>query len=290
MTILSVLVGFSRFRCLVHRQFAAPPHEADGPNASVTYRNNLCTACRSSQAPLSWLLKKRQNLNTRKSRHAGMQWYSVLDSASTRLLQLRSIAPCISTKDHTFLLTLHRRPIFPRSPFSVRPHDFDQFLFISDVMESFSPPNPRGEESAAFADDQENPETTPAPSPGYSSAAPASRGSSFASRRCRSSFASSSPSGNNGIGGEVTDRIAPEPRFSKLPSSTTTGSSTAEPNTSWGLELESGGGNEGRRRSGEDGGKASRSRRRSATPPPRIDTGGLRTPANSSESPVGFAR
>lgn len=179
-------------------------------------------------------------------------------------------------------------------------HYLNQFLFISDAMESFSTPNPRGEDSAVLTDDQESPETTPAPSPGSFNATPASCGSSFASRRGRSSFAPSSPSVNNGMGGRVTGRGAPETSFSKLPASNAR-SSTAQPNTSGGLEpqscaedpahgLQSGDEHDGGRRDGGGSGKPSPPRSHTSTPAPKIDTGGLRSPANISRSPVDFAR
>lgn len=174
-----------------------------------------------------------------------------------------------------------------------------QTLFISDAMESFSPPSctsdPSGEDAAALADDQASPEATPPASPGNSGVTPTSYESSFASRRRRSSLAPSPPSGNNGIGGGATGRVAPEPRLSKL------ASSTARSSTATGLEpqncpkdpgddFETGGGYEGGRRGGDAGGKASPARRRSATPPPNVDTSGQRSPANVSKSIVEFAR
>lgn len=168
-------------------------------------------------------------------------------------------------------------------------------------MESFSAPpgtpDPSGEDSAGLADDQESPVTTPVPSPGNSSATPASRGSSsFASRRRRSSYApSSSPGGNSGIGGGVTGRVAPEPRCSRLTSS------AAEPNASTGLDPQgcargtaeasrSGGGHEGGGSSGEGVGQGSASRRRSPPSPPNTDAGSPRSPTNIGGTPVGFAR
>lgn len=171
-------------------------------------------------------------------------------------------------------------------------------------MESFSTPpctpNPSGEDSAVLADDQESAVTTPAPSPGNSSVTPASCGSSFVSRRRQSSFAPSSPSGNNGTGGDVTGSVEREAGLSKLPASTAR-ASTAQPHTSTGLEpqsyphgagedLHNGRGPEGGRRSGEEVGKVLPSRRRSASPPSKIDPGGLRSPANTSRGPVVFAR
>ena len=197
-------------------------------------------------------------------------------------------------------------PLFfsPRSPCATT-HNVIQFLFISDVMESFSAPpstpNPSGEDSAALADGQETPVTTPVPSPGNSSANPASLGSSFASGRRRSSYAPSSPGGKNEAGGGVAGRVALEPRCSKLPSPAAR-STTAQPNTSAGLDpqdgalgsgedlLSGGGGNEGGGRSGEGVGKASASRRLSSPPPSKIDTGSLLSPGNTGRSPIGYAR